>query len=234
MQVAIQPCCHRDHPDVILRIVPVMPEPIPRRSHEVHLPVSSFVSSAFPMWKRGSAPSFVRERDFLRAAFRGCSYFVMLPGRNEARTGLRMMPTSPRPPLKSRTVSFPQYGFKAGMSDGPSRRPRDLRVVRFASVLRAHRLPRLIPVLSRGTRRAWAPPFEGDCRSTPGALARVIVSRSILAYSTPCAPLAGTTRFRRTAVYTRCPRCASLPSTPRRPASGSVLSLVILYRHVAL
>jgi hypothetical protein len=43
----------------------------------VLLPGSSSVSSAFPMWKRGSAPSFVRERDFPRAAFRGCSYFVM-------------------------------------------------------------------------------------------------------------------------------------------------------------
>jgi hypothetical protein len=43
----------------------------------VLLPGSSSVSSAFPMWKRGSAPSLVRERDFPRAAFRGCSYFVM-------------------------------------------------------------------------------------------------------------------------------------------------------------
>ena len=34
-----------------------------------------------------------------------------------ARTGLRMMPTFPLPPLKSRTVGFPQYGFKASMSD---------------------------------------------------------------------------------------------------------------------
>ena len=34
-----------------------------------------------------------------------------------AQTGLRMMPTSPLPPLKSRTVGFPQYGFKASMSD---------------------------------------------------------------------------------------------------------------------
>jgi hypothetical protein len=33
--------------------------------------------------------------------------------------------------------------------------------------------------------------------------------------------------------YTRCPRCAS-PATPRRPASGSVLSLAVLCRHVAL
>ena len=50
------------------------------------------------------------------------------PGRAVARTGLRMMPTFPPLPLKSRTVSFPQYGFKAGLSDGPShqsRKPRD-------------------------------------------------------------------------------------------------------------
>ena len=34
-----------------------------------------------------------------------------------ARTGLRMMPTFPSPPLKFRTAGFPQYGFKAGISD---------------------------------------------------------------------------------------------------------------------
>ena len=34
-----------------------------------------------------------------------------------ARTGLRMMPTFPSPPLKSRTAGFPQYGLKASMSD---------------------------------------------------------------------------------------------------------------------
>jgi hypothetical protein len=39
-------------------------------------------------------------------------------GRAMARTGLRMMPTSPSSPLKFRTAGFPQYGFKAGLSDG--------------------------------------------------------------------------------------------------------------------
>ena len=34
-----------------------------------------------------------------------------------ARTGLRMMPTFPSSSLKFRTVGFPQYGFKASMSD---------------------------------------------------------------------------------------------------------------------
>src|SRR5215475_4135902 len=35
-----------------------------------------------------------------------------------ARTGLRMMPTFPSPPLKFRTAGFPQYGFKVGLSKG--------------------------------------------------------------------------------------------------------------------
>jgi len=45
-------------------------------------------------------------------------------GRIEARTGLRMMPTSPRSPLSFRTAGFPRYGWKAGLSDGafPRRR----------------------------------------------------------------------------------------------------------------
>jgi len=34
-----------------------------------------------------------------------------------ARTGFRMMPTSPSPPLKFRTAGFPRDGFKASMSD---------------------------------------------------------------------------------------------------------------------
>ena len=34
-----------------------------------------------------------------------------------ARTGLRMMPTFPSPPLKFRTAGFPRYGFKASISD---------------------------------------------------------------------------------------------------------------------
>jgi|ERR1039458_86509 hypothetical protein len=42
----------------------------------------------------------------------------MTPGRAVARTGLRMMPTFPPLPLKFRTVGFPQSGFKASMSGG--------------------------------------------------------------------------------------------------------------------
>ena len=74
---------------------------------------------------------------------------------------------------------------------------------------------------------------SGPGRSTPGALAPVwvLLSRSILTYSAPSAPLAGASRFHRWAAYTRCLRCAS---PPRRPASGSVLSLCVPSRHAVL
>jgi hypothetical protein len=49
----------------------------------------------------------------------GCSMIrsAVRSSRTMARTGLRMMPTFPSPPLKSRTAGLPQYGFKASMSD---------------------------------------------------------------------------------------------------------------------
>jgi hypothetical protein len=39
-------------------------------------------------------------------------------GRTVARSGLRMMPTFPPSSLSFRTAGFPQYGWKAGISDG--------------------------------------------------------------------------------------------------------------------
>src|SRR5271166_1900251 len=58
-----------------------------------------------------------------------------------------------------------------------------------------------------------------------------MLSRSVITYSTPSAPLAGTSRFRRMAAYTRRLRCAG---APRRPASGSGLSLTIPAWHAVL
>ena len=77
------------------------------------------------------------------------------------------------------------------------------------------------------------PPFEEFYSSTPEALAPVwvMLSQSIITYAASCVPLPGTSRFHRSAAYTRCLRCAG---APRRPRSGSVLSLSILSRHVAL
>jgi hypothetical protein len=44
---------------------------------------------------------------------------------------------------------------------------------------------------------------SGHCRFTPGALVpvRVMLSRSIITYSAPSAPLAGTSRFHRHGLY---------------------------------
>ena len=51
--------------------------PYPGRSHRVHLPVSSSVSSAFPVQELGRLPALFREHDFSRHVFRGCRHFVM-------------------------------------------------------------------------------------------------------------------------------------------------------------
>ena len=82
-------------------------------------------------------------------------------------------------------------------------------------------------VLSRSHLLGGAPPCKQQRCFTPGALApvRVILSRSIITYPAPPAPLAGTSRFHRIAAYTQCLRCAG---APRRPASGSGLSLPFL------
>ena len=58
-----------------------------------------------------------------------------------------------------------------------------------------------------------------------------MLSRPVITYSAPSAPLAGTSRFHRFAAYTPCLRCAG---APRQPASGSGLSLSILSWHAAL
>jgi hypothetical protein len=49
------PAARRTFPTLSPRIFPWMPDPIPRRSHSVHLPVSSAVSSALPNDGHGSA-----------------------------------------------------------------------------------------------------------------------------------------------------------------------------------
>ena len=120
-------------------------------------------------------------------------------GRTMARTGLRMMPTFPSSPLKFRTAGFPRYGFKAGYQRAPSLEWHP-RVVpsRFTTRLRAHRCNVSCSAQCRSTLCAQAPPFKRLRRSTPGALApvRVLLSRSILTYPAPSAPLAGTARFR--------------------------------------
>jgi hypothetical protein len=72
LQVAAGPCCSWDLPDAIPQFFPQMPGPPSRRSHRVHLPVSSSMSSAFPRTLLRSASRFVREHDFSAVKFRDC------------------------------------------------------------------------------------------------------------------------------------------------------------------
>jgi len=114
-----------------------------------------------------------------------------------ARTGLRMMPTSPSPPLKFRTVGFPQYGLKASLSGGafPESSPLNLAPrIRgstpglpppFAPLRDGHCPPRLCV---RDGPHLGVPRFEGGSPLLPqGSLApvRVLLSRSISAYYDP-------------------------------------------------
>jgi hypothetical protein len=89
----------------------------------------------------------------------GCPRFSPLDwsGRAMARSGLRMMPTFPLPSLKFRTAGFPQYGFKAGVSD---------RVCPFDAACTSLGLPPpfVLPAARVGS------PFcaEGRCAQFPG------------------------------------------------------------------
>jgi hypothetical protein len=69
-------------------------------------------------------------------------------GKAVARTGLRMMPTFPLPPLKFRTAGFPQYGFKVSRSVRAC--PNDARVKRAPRIPRP---PRGLRPPSRTLRR---------------------------------------------------------------------------------
>ena len=82
-------------------------------------------------------------------------------GKAMARTGLRMMPTFPSPPLKFRTAGFPQYGFKAGLSEGAF--PREAPNCRAHPVCFPPSRSSLSTCMSRsvsGQLGAWALPFE--------------------------------------------------------------------------
>jgi hypothetical protein len=145
-----------------------------------------------------------------------------------------MMPTFPSPPLKFRTVSFPQYGFKVGISGAafPARGVFPTAGLPSPFVPFADHV--LLPVLCRGTRCAWAPPFEQllplyprGPRSGPGYVVPVHPHLSDPMRPThkhiPTSPPGGLYEMPSLCAYT---------TTPRQPTSGSVLSLSVLYRHV--
>src|SRR5438128_10912615 len=150
-----------------------------------------------------------------------------------------MMPTSPRSPLSFRTAGFPQYGWKAGLSDGafPGHRPLKpapgiRRLILGLPPSFAHLVVRVsYPALCRAD-DSMVRRLGVGWYSAPGALApaRVILSRSFSAYR-PHPPHSQAHRdFADCATYTRCLRS---PGAPRRPASGSGISPHIPSWHAA-
>ena len=110
-----------------------------------------------------------------------------------ARTGLRMMPTFPSPPLKFRTAGFPRYGFKASMSDETfliSDRVKPPPGIPLSSVSLSSSCARILPAEIPGSESR--PPRPSSCRCSRDLYApvpqeslapvRVVLSRSILAY----------------------------------------------------
>src|SRR6202140_721039 len=67
----------------------------------------------FQMATKVRSNAVIVQVEFSGKADRGLDW----SGRAKARSGLRRMPTFPLPSLKFRTAGFPQYGFKAGVSD---------------------------------------------------------------------------------------------------------------------
>ena len=74
-------------------------------------------------------PPGIRSRRFRNAAesARGVSPRAAQSGRIEARTGLRMMPTSPRSPLSFRTAGFPSTAGRMALRTVPSQRVAQLK-----------------------------------------------------------------------------------------------------------
>jgi hypothetical protein len=150
-----------------------------------------------------------------------------------ARTGLRMMPTFPSPPLKFRTAGFPRYGFKASLSDPAFPVRREVKPAPgmpsdpggFAMVLRAcagyTTLGAPVPSPTGQSGVVFAHGHATDPRG-PWLRSEFCCLRSSSLTPTPSASLAGTARLHRFAAYTRGLRCAG---APRRPARPSLLSL---------
>ncbi len=139
-----------------------------------------------------------------------------------------------------RTAGFPQYGWKAGISDSafpehPSLKPAPgiRRCTPGLLLPFAHLIVRFgCPVLCRADDSSMRRLGVGS-DSAPGALApvRVLLSRSINTYQPHPTHSWAHRDFTDSATYTRCLRCAG---APRRPPSGSELLLRIPSRHAAL
>ena len=150
-----------------------------------------------------------------------------------ARTGLRMMPTSPSPPLKFRTASFPRYGYKASMSDGACLISNEVKPAPGIPTQPLSLPPPFARVTRRGRPGSGSRSIQGSACRCSGGIPPCprgpwlryelccLVPSSLT--TTPSASPAGTLRFR-FYTYTQRLRCAG---APRRPAGPSLLSLLL-------
>jgi hypothetical protein len=79
------PAAHGSFPTLSLKVFPWMLDPLPRRSHRVLLPVSSTVSSAFPMTLTGRLPRLSHESRLLAGMFSRLQIFRNVPASKFAR-----------------------------------------------------------------------------------------------------------------------------------------------------
>ena len=150
-------------------------------SQPTYSPVYASCRSSWSV-TQNSGPSgsliFTRKDSSSSASYR-------LSGKAMARTGLRMMPTFPLPPLKFRTAGFPRYGFKAGLSESafPSEAPNCRAPLVCVLPSRSSLSNLLVPARCRGSCALEHRHSSDHGRSTPGVLApvRVILSRSLYA-----------------------------------------------------
>src|SRR5262247_2721786 len=104
VQVAVSPCWEEDLPDVVsahpsLRAWTPTPAAL-----EVHVPVSSPKTSAFPSFGPGRRSTLYRTATSVRRAFRGCSHSLMF--RPAGLLATQIAPTDTATPYGSRDFSI--------------------------------------------------------------------------------------------------------------------------------
>jgi len=151
-----------------------------------------------------------------------------------ARIGLRMMPPFPWSPLKFRTAGFPQYGFKAGVSGGAFPAARGLPQRSVCHRPSCTSLIAFAPRSGPGNALRWCTSVRAASATLPrGPRSGPGYCPGPSSLNRPHAPHSRHISISRTRLI-RDALAVRHTSTPRRPASGSVLSLAILCRHVAL
>src|SRR5499427_948513 len=148
-------------PDVISENLSLDAGPHTPAVHRVLAPVSSTMSSAFPMDRSGRLPAFILRTTSRRASFRGCRYFVMF--RPPSLLAPRIVPTAANTPQGS--WGFYVWAYRASLPP----HARDMLTVRIQAIDGTGTLTpldsqpcRLLPVLG-----CWIP-FPGG---TPCACA---------------------------------------------------------------